>query len=337
MSFTDLLRASRSGKTSVLHKFLTHYDPRSHRLYAFVEGDPDQSFYRLHLEKFAIDSSNIFTYNCEGKARVYEVYQAILSRFPRCDRALFFVDKDVDDIIGKTWPADPRIFVTDTYSIENYVICPEAVRKYFRDFVKVRRVDIDMDLILNQFHRQAIRFHSMVLPIMAWIVVMRRSGNHVNLNNVDLGRLFVIRDGEIARLPRRRTMEYLQRVTQTENVRCDWRSVRATCRELRRFVPKKYVRGKFEAWWFLSFINKVCEDIKRIAAEENGSFSPTVQLQQGAFIQLLGPAAPPPPVLETFLSFHLARHVTSQESEAGDSGSSRLARMLGFIRVVRRP
>src|SRR5205823_5790279 len=118
MSFAELLKQSRSTPVAVLHKFLTNYDPTSTRTHVFVEGVPDLAFYRAYLDQY-VASDTLKMYNCEGKIRVYETYRKIIDRFPECRRVVFFVDKDLDDITGEPWPVDPRIYVTDVYSIEN--------------------------------------------------------------------------------------------------------------------------------------------------------------------------------------------------------------------------
>src|SRR5712692_6370908 len=98
MSFVDLLRQSRSRPVSVFHKFLVSYEPNGMRTHAFVEGFPDLAFYRNYIEQY-VDAGSLRMYNCEGKASVYQTYAKVVERFPRCRRVVFFVDKDLDDIL----------------------------------------------------------------------------------------------------------------------------------------------------------------------------------------------------------------------------------------------
>src|SRR5579859_6672520 len=110
MSFASLLRESRSSPAALLHKFLNNYDPNQPGVYAFVEGDPDRSFFRAHIERHLADGKRLYVYNCEGKRKVFDAYVKITERHPRCRNVLFFTDKDVDDLTGRVWPTDPRIF-----------------------------------------------------------------------------------------------------------------------------------------------------------------------------------------------------------------------------------
>jgi hypothetical protein len=248
MSFTDLLRQSRSSQIAMSHKFLTNYDPNSERVYAFVEGDADEVFYRAQIQKYGIGPHLIFIYNCNGKAGVAEAYADVIKRYPDCQRVLFFLDKDVDDIVGSQWPGDPRIFVTECYSIENYVVSKVALSRYFKDYVKTRKVDVDVDAVLERFESDLSKFHGMILPVMAWIVFLRRAGHRVVLKDLDLNELCRVTDDGIRRKRNRCSIEYLVRVTQIKCPPPDWTQIRATSRELKRLPPKAYVRGKFEAW-----------------------------------------------------------------------------------------
>ena len=302
-SFLETLRKSRSSKTSIIHQFLTTYDPASLRFHLFVEGDPDRSFYRAVFKSHVEHSEKLYIYNCEGKENVYNAFKEILTRYPDIIRTLFLVDKDVDDIIGRSWSSDPRIFTTDVYSIENYVAVKECIEKHFQDHIKIRRVEIDTSLIVNKFKEEQLRFYQMVTPLMAWIVAMRRRGHTVNLNDVNLSELFEVRDCITQRKRGRNAIKYLERVTQVKTG-CDWRALRATTYELSRLQPKAYVRGKFDAWWFVAFIADAYRMLDKIARDGGGSSSQTVTITNSNVIQLLAPSAPAVPALANFAQFH---------------------------------
>jgi hypothetical protein len=248
MSFTDLLRSARSSRGTVVHKFLTNYDPNSDRIFAFVEGDADEVFYRAQIQKYIPDQRSIYVYNCEGKRGVSNAYEDIIKRYPHCKKVLFFLDKDVDDIVSVPWPSEPRIFVTECYSVENYIVSRESLSRYFKDFVKVRRVEVDVDAVLAHFDEGLESFHRLMLPVMAWIVLIKRAGGRPVLHDIDPGYLFEVTDKGTFRRPKRSAIAYLLRVTQVGAGGSVWRVLKMTCVELGRLPAKSYVRGKFEAW-----------------------------------------------------------------------------------------
>jgi hypothetical protein len=129
MNFTEILRQARSAPTAVLHEFLTQYTATPGRVHAFFEGHDDQTFFVPALKRYAPSDTKILPYCCNGKAQVCELFSQITTRIPGVKGALFFIDKDLDDILGRPWPTDPRIFVTDVYSVENYLVSRNTLAK----------------------------------------------------------------------------------------------------------------------------------------------------------------------------------------------------------------
>ena len=194
--------------------------------------------------------------------------------------------------------------MTDLYAIENYLACEPVVRRFFLDFVKLKKVDFDLDRILPQFDRQLKAFYRAVLPVMAWVVVVRRTGRRPVLTDVNLGDFLTWSESGVARRKGARILRSLGRVTKIEPRHGEWKQVRQTCRELRRLEPKRYVRGKFEAWFLLGFTRQLLEELSAMARESGGSISVSAQLSDSNFVQLLVRAVPIPQPLASFLEFH---------------------------------
>jgi hypothetical protein len=300
-------------------------------VYAFVEGEQDRVFYEFSLGKYVPNMRDIFVYNCDGKKHVFDAYRNVMSRYPACSRVFFFVDKDVDDILGQQLPSNPRIFTTDCYSIENYLVSGANLTRYFSDFTKIRRVELDLRAIEKEFEDELKKFYALVLPIMAWIILMRRTGNRVVLTDVNMDELFQVRNGTIARKSKRRAIHYLHRVTQLQGPLASWRSIRLVCSELKKLEPKQYVRGKFAAWCFVRFAIKFAEDIQTVVKEGNGSMSQFAQLNEGNFVQLLAPRVPTPPLLDEFLGFHLPRSIEAEIDTAPSRFKKVLRKLAGLL------
>jgi hypothetical protein len=332
MSLVDLLRSARSSRVAVFHKFLTHYDPNSDRIYAFVEGDADEAFYRAQIQKYVSDPRRIYLYNCEGKKGVCDVYYDLIKRYPKCEGALFFLDKDVDDIVSAPWPADPRIFVTEFYSIENYAVSRESLTRYLKDFVKIRRVDVDLDAVLTHFDEGLKGFHRLMLPVMAWIIVMKRAGHRVHLHDLSPGALFDVTDHGTIRRPKRCALSYLLKVTQTTTTTSTWKLVKATCAELNRLPAKTYIRGKFEAWWFIEFTRCILDGLKKVVEEANGSIKIHALPNGSTFIQLLAGGIETPARLDAFLTFHTNRGGAHPSAPSPPASGGTFRRIFAFLK-----
>ena len=244
MSFVDDLKTARSGRTTVLHEFWTNYDPNRPRVHIFLEGHDDVVFYKSILEKYLEGKRPVYAYRCDGKQHVYDAFGQITAKLPHSRQILFFVDKDIDDILGQPWPTDPRIFVTDVYSIENYLVSRDAVSRFIDNFIQFRNVAFQRDAVLDQFDQQLSKFHRLVTPLMAWIIYSRRQGQKPNLSNISLSELFALSEECSIKVRPGERAEYLTRVTAvTFPLRVSSRMLQIV-NELKRLPPKRFIRGK---------------------------------------------------------------------------------------------
>ncbi len=86
-----------------------------------IEGDDDKIIYTQWLNRVRPQLRYIFL-PCRGKAPLLSLRSAIQRDATGLSSGLyFFVDRDFDDLRGQT--PGPDIFMTDKYSIENYLVC----------------------------------------------------------------------------------------------------------------------------------------------------------------------------------------------------------------------
>src|SRR5258705_1209658 len=99
MSFIDTLRTARASRVAVLHEFWAQYAPSKRRVHAFFEGHDDAAFFAPRIEQLLPEGARLYRYRCDGKARVIEAFEEITRRVPGVKSVLFFVDKDLDDVL----------------------------------------------------------------------------------------------------------------------------------------------------------------------------------------------------------------------------------------------
>lgn len=306
MTFIDTLRQSRTSRVAVLHEFWTQYNPSQERVHAFFEGHDDVSFFSHFIERYLPNAARLYVYRCEGKARVYEAFTEITARHPSTRSVLFFVDKDIDDVLGAAWPTDPRIFVTDVYSIENYIVDRVVLQRLFRDAVRVAGVTFDEDLLLSHFDRELARFQRHMLGLMAWIILAKRSGARPNVANIDLSRLYGVNEAcRVVRVSRSR-LDHLTRVTGLPAGHHTVRQLSQVTRELARLPAKRVVRGKFEAWFFVEFWKVFISQLRALAREGGGDIAVKVTLERSSFCTMLKSYVDVPRGLHLFLAAHFS-------------------------------
>lgn len=321
MSFVEELRRARTGATPILHEFLTNYDPELPRIHAFVEGDDDVVFYKTVLQARVKGKRRVYTYRCGGKERVYEAFRQVVARFSKCRGTLFFVDKDLDDILGRPWPTDPRIFVTDVYSVENYVVSPSALAILLNEFVSFRGVHFDIEVLLRQFEKELLRFHKLLTPLMALITWSRRLGLRPNLENLRLGQLFDFSAEGRVRVSRLDRLEYVCRTAGITVPGSAKERISETTEELKRLPPKRFVRGRFEIWFFVEFFKRLIAQLERSALEVTGKVRLRSPIEHGNILPILAGRIEIPEILDRFLSVHLSPiegdRPASQEKKVG--------------------
>jgi Protein of unknown function (DUF4435) len=309
MPFIDVLRAARSSRVAILHEFLTQYDASSGRVHAFFEGHDDIAFFIPALKRYVAAGTLVIPYRCEGKARVYEAFSEITERIPGVRSVFFFVDKDLDDILGLPWPTDPRVFVTDVYSVENYLVARSTLTSLLRNAVRLRDVTFDEAVILHQFEEQLARFQRLMLPVMAWILIARRAGAKPNLANVSMVDICGITGDCEVRAARGKRLKALLRNAGVAETGSLFRLMRHTVKELRRLPPKRIVRGKFEAWFFVEFWKHLVRQLVSLAQESGGKATVKLTLEHGNFVPTLAAHGALPRSLELFLETHFPQAV----------------------------
>jgi hypothetical protein len=303
MSLIDELRQSRTGRTAVLHEFKTNFDPQAQRIHAFVEGYEDMIFYRSYIEAFVGPEYKVFTYRCGNKDAVYEVFSKICDANSKSRHTLFFVDKDLSDLMPEVWPHDECIHVTEVYSIENYFVSGSVFRRICLELLRVRKVAFNFEPLIRMFELQLDRFHDEVKTIMAWIICVRRAGLRPNVQNIELDSLIEItHECVIGALPARQ--RNLERMTGISSPRRTWRCVRRTIRELESRHPKHFVRGKFESWFMVVFLQRSIEIVSKLCREVGGSIGLGVNLNVANLIEALVGRLGMPESLYEFLRYH---------------------------------
>jgi hypothetical protein len=101
---------------------LQQYKSTDNSIHIFHEGKDDPSFYSNYLERGRLKRQRVYYYLFNNKKGVYFHYEKINWLKFKKNRLLFFVDKDLDDILEIKYPHDQNIFVTKYYTIENYLI-----------------------------------------------------------------------------------------------------------------------------------------------------------------------------------------------------------------------
>jgi hypothetical protein len=302
------LRSQRARLVAVWQQFLLVYKHDTKDVYAFFEGRDDKLVYLPELRRRHIDKGTVFGIICDGKDGVISAYQRVRKQVTNKRRILFFVDKDIDDLLGghgKRIPKSKSFYVTEHYSLENSLATENmflAIWSYLwmLDETDSRLIDARYNL------RIALgKFWAMTRPVMAWVIVHRTRGSSVNLNNLTINH-FVTLDGNCELRKSRNRVSTFDRLCQVTTSTNMWRSVRAVTRQLLALPPKSYIRGKLELAFFVRWLSCL-ESSLRASGRTDPVPNPRVGICTANVFELLSRYLEHPREYYQFLDYNLSR------------------------------
>lgn len=246
--YVGYLSAQARSGASVFHEFrlLASSDGSVH---SFFEGEADSLYYAPAIRRKA-SGRRIHMYVCDGKAGVaYVAAASKQSGYDISERCLFFVDRDYDDFFEGQPLVGELLHVTEPYSVENYLVGPEAVDILLKDFCGFSDSDPEMPGILAALEVGRRNYQSHMLTALAWAVACREGGQRPNFANVQLQKMYAVNaDGTIVRRPK--AFEVFRRACIGSGAPPPLSAVRKWARVFRAMEPSTWIRGKFELWFF---------------------------------------------------------------------------------------
>jgi hypothetical protein len=302
VSLVKQLSAARGSSVAIRHEFKLHYDSRRPQLHAFVEGIDDKTFYTSFVVRRLRGGIEYFSYDCKGKVGVLTALRELRQEYPAAEVLLFFIDKDVDNLLGVAVPDDPNLFCTDVYSIENYVSVGSAVGLLLSEVIRAESSVLDGAAVGKLFDRGISKLSRLLLPLMAWICAHRMVGGRPNLGNIRLEDVLAVDDD--ATVVWRRTgnrVAYFDRVCGVTTNAAVLAKARQVGRDLRRCNAPSWLRGKFAVWYVLQFARRIQEDFARQVAWSGGRGPKSLPLHSGNIVSHLVTKVREPQLLTTFL------------------------------------
>lgn len=189
MSLLDELDSSLKSDIPVYHDFLLRYDPKKKQIFAFYEGDEDSSYYS-HIIHHVLPSEYELEELIAGcKNNVLKLYRCMdWNEFDNTQIA-FFVDKDLSYWLGDISDYGYNVFVTDGYSVENYVDNADGFRAWivhFEGFARAKKEEVEN--MVAEFQNVSKVFKEKFIPIMARAVVAKRHDETICLSDLKISK-----------------------------------------------------------------------------------------------------------------------------------------------------
>jgi hypothetical protein len=267
MNFLDTLKMCKQSEIVTFHDVLLNISATEKIVHIFFEGKTDESFYRSYLSKYFLKFT---TYVAGNKKNVYELCEKFYRRKNNFNYFIFFVDKDIDDLIPIEFPIYDCLNITEYYSIENYLVCEKIYSSVLSELYKIGTGNQLYRRLLDKFKTDFDRFLPNFLPIMAWILFHKRHGNKPNLNNIN-NNSFITVDSDL-NINIKTIDEMINDFDKKTNVVTDmvlWNNEKEKIlSELKSIELKKVIRGKYEIHLFVKYCNVVRNVIEKVQEQK---------------------------------------------------------------------
>ena len=309
-----------AGQTDVYHLFLSKFSKDDKTVYGFVEGQTDPSFYRTFAEALLPNDWRVTMRFVKGKANVLKLYNDFdWQRFPR-ERVAFFIDRDLSEILEETLPDAKNLYITDDYSIENSIVCRETCERVLQEIYNLHQVEEnEFENILLAFDVQLDAFLKYMIPVMSYICLWRKRGEKVNLNNLNLNKIFVFSCGKVEIKAefqsRSKLVEFIYR---TCNINNKSRSGVRNMEEIFRNgdIYRRFTRGKYLMWFFAKFCENIYQNSLILCPSLQTEPVRKLSLNEANALLVIGQRARMPSSLRAFLLGTYVHYVDSRSSAA---------------------
>lgn len=298
------LRNERNGRTVPITKFYGDYKKYDKTYYAFVEGKDDPSYYRHIINNMLAEDYSVVLYPSSGKKNVAETYNKIDWSIYSKKRILFFMDRDLSDIISDPHIViDENVYITENYSIENDFVCSNVLNAIMQDLLGFSSTPKeDIDKIIELFKEQKEFFIEFFMIFMANIIMWKRN-NFVpaNYSNVKIDDFILVTNGIIS--PKGSIEDLLKIFYKQSNVEFNKynKSIVYTIIEEinNKNINSKLIRGKYISTFFILFCNSIYQDCEKIGIRKSNKGR---KLNSKDIMETIAPRTKAPKSLRTFLN-----------------------------------
>lgn len=297
------------------HEFLLFYKASERIVYGFVEGKDDPSFYHGLIDNDLPEGWKVKLIRAGSKSNVLKVLDDMdWARFPK-KRICFFVDRDLSEFLGGETHNSDNLYVSDKYSIENDIVNFGTMERVLEEVLNITGLSASETATVQTLFEANLRlFSNEMVPVMAQILLWRRAGANVSLDNIDVKAFFDFNQGQIglnasfaAAIDRVR--HSASRVSSPVDTAPQLAAAESEFRA--QSGAEKYVRGKYLFWFFVQCAIEIHKAIGSFAAKHRTPPKVRLPLGVGNAMAIIGPRARCPSTLKLFLGLNYRDYIQS--------------------------
>jgi hypothetical protein len=299
--------------SAAYHEFLLRYKASANVVYGIVEGKEDPLFYRGLIERQLPEGWEVELIPAGRKDNVLKAITAFdWTRFsPK--RVCFFVDRDLSDLIPESIPTVDNLYTTDNYSIENDVVNFGVFKRLLEEVLNISGLrPEEVEIVKQHFEHSLTFFKKAMLSIMTQVLLWRRSGRRVCLNDIRPKDFFIFSDGNIKlRTEFESALSRLQHAANCVNLVASSEAELSKAEAEFRYGqgPDRFIRGKYLLWFLVELSFEVHRSISSLLSRFKAPPKVRVSIGPGNAIVVLAPRARCPGSLQLFLERTFCQHI----------------------------
>lgn len=189
MSILQELEESLQSDAPCYMDFLYRYDPKKKQVFAFYEGDEDSSFYHHFLKAAVGNDCELEEIVAGCKNNVIKLQQGFNWEEYNIKQIIFFVDRDLSYWLNIPTNYGENVFVTDEYSVENYIVTQKGFESWlihFEGFARASKCEIKA--MVSEYDTNIADFKQKMMHIMAEAVVAKYHDTSVSLSEFKISK-----------------------------------------------------------------------------------------------------------------------------------------------------
>lgn len=304
----SMLQIHRSALTEIIvpyHSFLTQQAKCKRKLFGFVEGKDDPSYYQGHIQSI-INNDEWEVVLIEAgfpkgnRDRVLLLLNAIdWNRFSS-KQTTFFVDRDLSDFFPDQQIEKANLYITDYYSIENNIVSIYTLKRVLREMYNVNLLESEFEIIIKLFNEGLDLICKAVQKISCYYIALRKSGQSTSFGDIDISKIINIDNCEAKIVTNEELIEYLENKW---HVCCSEIDLSEMEIEFNRYNENaRCIRGKYLIWYFVKFINSFCGCCNNLIPSMDKPITGVRELTEQYAVIDLSARSKTPESLKTFIT-----------------------------------
>jgi hypothetical protein len=315
MSILEELDSCMKSDAPSYLEFLLRYKPKQKQIFAFYEGDEDSSYYKSFIEEYTQNEYEIEEIIAGCKNNVMKLQKEFDWEIYNRYQIAFFVDRDLSFWLNEV-PIDiDNVFVTEGYSVENYLICEKIFMELLfniKGFARAKKSEIKN--MCKCFRDILPKFEERIMPVMAMAVFAKKRDKNIVLSEYKISKTlkFLIVDGEIEF-----NIENDDQIKEKWGI-CDITedNILLQINKFKRYRDKYFVRGK----WILYFMVELSEFMRKnfhsfapSLADGREKLKATCGVEPSKSLPVLAPRCNITKEIKLFLDNTYGKYINSEE------------------------